>query len=443
MKVAIIGSGIAGISSALNLLNLKDDFDLKDIYVDIFEATDKVGGRVYSFKDAKSQEIIDNGKHLMIGAYTNLFSLLNKLRSFENLQFQKYLQVHLINNFKVSKFQNGIFGKFSQLNSLLKFNGLSIQEKVNLIKFTAKINHIKISQSSTLELLLDNNQSNNVIKQFWEPIVLATMNLPIHIASASLFIEILKKSFFADKNSQKLVFSKIPLMQLFDGIKQVEHPNFNLHLETKIDGIIVTEKNKYELIKKDKSLGIYDGVILSIPPKMAYKLIKTNQQLVSKLNEIQINFFEQVEYSPIISIYLWTENDFLTQDFYGLIDTEFHWIFKEKKSNPYRYTLTKSAAENLIKLSKEEIIELAYDDLSRNFTEFDRKKVIHHNIIFEKQATIKITENIQNMRPSQKLINGFYLAGDWTQTYLPATMESAAYSGRLAVQELKKDYLDF
>jgi squalene-associated FAD-dependent desaturase len=434
MKVAIIGAGIAGISSAVNLLSLNN------IKVDIFEATDKLGGRVYSFKDGKTNEIIDNGKHLMVGAYHNFFSLLLQLHSYDKLQFQKYLKVSLIDNSTIYKFQNGVLGKLSQLISLMQFKGISSKEKYYFIKFLRNLNKISAFSLSVEELLKKWEQSAKIINVFWEPIVLATMNLPINIASASLFLEILKKSFFADKSSQRLVFSKIPLMQLFDDFKQIENANFKLNFETKIDRIYLNENQKYELSAKNGAIGIYDAIILAIPPKMAFKLIKSDENLFSKLNELQIDFFEKVTYSSIISIYLWTENNFLEEDFYGLINSEFHWIFKEKHSGHNRYTLTKSSADNLLNLSKENIMNLAYNDLQKNFKEFDRRKVIHYNIIFEKQATIKISSEIQEIRPTQKLIGGFYLAGDWTQTNLPATMESAALSGKLAVEQFQKDF---
>jgi zeta-carotene desaturase len=173
----------------------------------------------------------------------------------------------------------------------------------------------------------------------------------------------------------------------------------------------------------------YDAVIFAIPP-FAFKKINFS---------FAIPDLDNFESSPIVSLYLWSEEDFMDDDFYALIGTNFQWIFKET-SKSLRYTLTYSAADEIASLAKNEIFEIAFKDLEQTFPKFNRSAIYHSQIIAEKSATIKLTTLSQKLRPYQKISKGIYLAGDWTNTALPATMESAALSGKLAAQNLIIDY---
>ena len=164
-KIGIIGGGVAGISAAIELI------ENPNIHVELFEAKNEIGGRVYSFRDPVTNEYIDNGKHLMVGAYQNLFKLLRKLDTYSELNFQKFLNVEFTNGISEYKLSSGRLGKLSQVISLLKINQFTISEKFNLIRFIIRIGKLKkisISGITALELLLRQNQNENLIQHFWE-----------------------------------------------------------------------------------------------------------------------------------------------------------------------------------------------------------------------------------------------------------------------------------
>ncbi|MEN6296185.1 MAG: FAD-dependent oxidoreductase [Chloroherpetonaceae bacterium] len=423
-KVAIIGGGISGISAAMELID-------KDINIDIYEARNSIGGRVAGIKDKLTGDEIDNGKHLMVGAYSNFFDLLKKLGTFKHLYFQKYFNVNFISESGEFNFSNGRFGKLSQLISLMNFPGISLRDKRNSINFINQVNRgLDATPSESAKDILNNFQISNKISEIlWEPLILATMNTTLREASGKIFLNILKLAFFHSNYSGRLVFSNLQLNKLlipFLTIFPNEHRR--IFLQKSIESVNKIDDDNFIIKIKNGEEYNYNAVIFTLTP-FALKKIKTNFQMPD---------FESFESSPIVSLYLWSEEDFLKNDFYALIGAKFHWIFKETY-NSLRYAFTHSAADEFAMLSKSEIIELAYQDLEKLFPKFNRNLIYQSQLIIEKKATIKLTPQTELLRPAQKISKGIYLAGDWTSTGLPATMESAALSGKHAVGNLITD----
>lgn len=429
-KIGIIGGGVAGISSAVELLKNSHH------HIHIFEAKNELGGRIFSFQDQITGEFIDNGKHLMVGAYSNFFNLLRFIDSYNNLSFQKHLEVNFLKKNIHYSLSSGRFNKISLLFSLIKINQLSISEKFRIINFIKKIKKIKKFENLNItasELLINHGQTFNIIQHIWEPLILATMNIKVQEASAAIFLEILDQAFFSSKSNQKIVFSEVPLMHLLKPIEKLNSNSFCISKYTYINKIERSDNNF--VIHSSTGLSWeFDILILAISPKQIVQILPDSYRFLPEWKKIY-EFTKIIEYSPILSVYLWSNKKLLNKTFTGLIDTEFQWIFSEK-SNKYKYSLTKSAAEDFVTKSKKEIIEIVYKDLSLSLNEFNPEEIFHYQIIFEKQATIKITPEIEKLRPSNQVDECIFIAGDWTNTKLPATLESAAKSGFLAAKEI-------
>lgn len=140
--------------------------------------------------------------------------------------------------------------------------------------------------------------------------------------------------------------------------------------------------------------------------------------------------------SPIVSLHLWFDKEFMDTDFLGLIDQRVQWIFNrrrlmggEKKSSSYLSAVISGAYE-FVDLQKEQLAQIAIDDLHRVFPQSLNAQMIHSVVIKEKRATFSPLVDIEQYRPSTNTpIQNFYIVGDWTDTGLPATIEGAVMSG--------------
>lgn len=438
IRIGIIGAGVSGLSAAYHLSKAGIDS------VEIIEAKDKVGGRVSSFQEMFTKDVIDNGKHLISGAYTTFLELLDFFGTRYCIESPKNLTIPLISVDKQFTFALGNPKKLNQLKSLLKIGNNKLTDKLNLLKFLASINYEKgllgtffknqlrnIHTQTVEQLLISAKQNSDIIKYFWEPLTLATLNAPIQKAPADLFVNVLQKAFFADTNSQKLYFSKIPLLNLIN-IDEKLNKICVLKKETMAEKIKKSEEG-YNVIT-NKGLSIYDALIITLTPNYL-KNIVDKSRISEFLGKDNYEIISSYQYSSIMSMYFWTEQEFMEYDFSAMVGTQFQWIFRESRN---RYTLTMSAANDFVELPKQFIYNLAFGEIEMLFPKFDRSKVNHKLLLTDRNATVQFMPSVGRVK--QRMIKGLYVAGDWTDTGLPATIESAALSGKLAAQELIKDY---
>lgn len=442
-KIAIIGGGLAGISAAVELCEHSAPFYM-------FEQTGRLGGRASSFLDAESGECLDNGQHLISGAYHCFFNLLEKLGTNKHFLRQDSLKVPFLekkllnqNESEINKYllnSSILKGKSGKVLGLLNMKSLSLKSKLNIIQLFIKLQKKSfiVQNISIIDFLKEQKQSEEAIKYFWEPLVLATLNASISLSSALLLARVLRLSFFSDSKSSALLFPKIGLSEYYNNLKDLAiKNNSKLFLNERIVSVKKKE-NAFELISKNGSRFEADCLIAALPPQALLKILP---------NEISENpFFDEMKsykYSAILSVYFWTEKEIFQDMFSALINSKFHWIFNrnaflDRKSKYFSYTLTTSYAENLINLSKKEISNLVNEEL-RHFFQM-KEEPLFTKIIKERRATLQITPDIEAKRyDNQTPISGFYLAGDWTATALPATIESAAQSGRRAAKLFLKE----
>ena len=420
IRVAVIGAGVAGISAAVKL-------SLEGFEVDVFETRGFLGGRTYSFIDNKTDEEIDNGQHLLMGAYENFFKLLDILDTKKYLEFKDGMSIDYIDlQGKKGKFDTSRFkGKFGLIWGFLNFGMLSNSEKSSVFKFLLKIKLFKNSTPNfTLkEYLIINNQSDNLIKVFWEPLCLATMNQDINNVNTEIFLNVIKIIFLGSYKNAKLVFPQTGLSKLIEpAVDFIEKNSGKFRFNEKITKFII-KNDKIEIMLTSVTKYNYDYYISAIP---LYSLAKVLQP--------ELNF--NTEYSTIISVYLWYENNPDIPIITAMINSNIHWIFNRRKilsktnNESGHLAITISSANHLDNLSNEQILDMILYELSLAYPEIRTNTLINSKVIRDKRATIALTNTNIDLRDlfSEDYKN-LFIAGDWTNTSLPATIEGACLSG--------------
>ncbi|MGA8263233.1 MAG: FAD-dependent oxidoreductase, partial [Ignavibacteriaceae bacterium] len=148
------------------------------------------------------------------------------------------------------------------------------------------------------------------------------------------------------------------------------------------------------------------------------------------VNDISILTKLQLTYSSILSIHIWLNKNKLEKTFYGLINSKVHWVF----NHGTHLTLVISDANGIIELTKEELFEIAVEELNK-YLNISRKEIRNYKVLKEKRATYVPSNDIIGDRPfTITEFTNFLLAGDWVETGLPSTIESAVFSGRIAAE---------
>jgi squalene-associated FAD-dependent desaturase len=428
-KIGIIGAGVAGINSAYHLIK-------KGYLVDLHESRDNLGGRINSFIDNKMNDEIDNGQHILIGAYKEFIKLLIGLNTFDLLKIQKALFVkYYSKDSKEAQLDTSfLYGDMGMIIGLIKFDFLSTRDKINIVLFVLKLKFriLKSKSKSILEVLKYENQSDNSILCFWEPMILATMNTQVGICDASLFINVLKQGFFAGRENAKIIIPKVGLCNLINPIIDlINENNGNVYMKNTMTEII--QSNDKIIIKNvDGDEFEYDEIIIAIPPDR-----------ISKLIGIETPWANEFEFSPIISVYLWFEREFFDDDFASILGTNIQWLFNKRLisgeiKNNSLVSLTISEASKLIEMGNKEIVDMCESELRQIFPKLNDNKLLHYRVIKERNATLLAKVGIEKAREKVKSINNkIHFAGCWTDTKLPSTIEGAALSGKIAVDKIK------
>lgn len=428
--VTVIGGGIAGLSASVFLTE-------QGFKVTLLEASPKLGGRAYSFLDKEKNQFFDNGQHILAGWYKNTFEYLKIIGSYDKLNFQKELEVNFMNtDKKVFRLRcPDAEPPMNLIKGLLKFNALGFKDKFalrNIKKLLKEENDFESKYVNVRELLAGINQTNNLIKYFWEPFILAVFNTRLENVSVKIFLNVLKIGFNI-KNNSTLVIPAVNLNELLvdDALKFFQMKNVNVILNKRIVRISTNEKID-KLIAEDGSEVISD-LYLSAVPFFAFK------KLFDETTYYENNFkSELLKSSSIVSVHLFFQEkipeDMIPYNSFnmtGLIGTIVQWIFKRSDRH---LSLVISGADDLqvTDMSHEDILELCVKDLMQTVEGFDKLIVSDYKVIKEKRATF-IPDHVSNeLRSGQKTkYDNLFIAGDWTNTGMPATIESAVTSAKI------------
>jgi squalene-associated FAD-dependent desaturase len=421
-KCIIIGGGIAGLTSAAYLSNL-------GFHVMLLESTPKLGGRAYSFKDNYANNDIDNGQHILMGCYVDTLKFIKLIGAKENFIYQNSLQVNFLKSGK-SELRLNAFGKLYPINllvALLRFKAVTFQERLSIVRFMLKLPFVsshKIKDMNVKEWLEKENQSEDVVKSLWQIIAVGALNTSIDKASAITFRDILLKIFFRGNSASTIILPKYGLSQSYvkNAVDFIELNNGKVELSSNVEELIIPENKIVEIRTANKSYKDVDFVISAVP---FYSLMKF---LPAGILSTYISF----DYSSILNIHIWLKNNPLNESFYGLIDSPVHWIFNKG----LHINLVISDANHLMEKSAEEIYKMCLHEL-KIFTTISESDVQNYKVIKEKRATFIPTNQILNSRSSSKTkISNLFLAGDWNDTGLPSTLESAVKSGRIAAENV-------
>lgn len=421
-KVVIVGGGFAGLSAAVHLANV-------GINVELFEASPKLGGRAYSFFDDITGDVIDNGQHILMGCYKETIHFLKLIGALNNIYYQDKLEINFVDKYSgvVPLISKSKFYPFNLLAGLLSYKAIKFTDRVNIIKFFLKLLGTPSESLNNLtvkELLDDNHQNDRTIKAFWDILVVGTLNTNLEKASAKIFIDILKKMFLKGNKSASILLPKTGLSEMYcnNASAFLNNHNGGINLSSRVSYIEIRNEKVKSVIVNNKPVDGFDFVVSAVPFHSFQKMFLDSDYLLSDL---------KFDYSPILTVHIWLNENPFKEKFYGLIDSKVHWIFNHGK----HITIVISDAGAMIEFNSEKIYKVVVEEIHNYFAFFNNSLISNYKIIKEKRATFVPSPAILNSRPNANTkIKNLFLAGDWTNTGLPSTIEGAVKSGRIAAE---------
>lgn len=402
--------------------------------VTIFESAMQLGGRARSVAIELNGllQILDNGQHILLGAYTETLSLLKKVGVNEKqalLRLPLQIKMQSTSGKTVFKFKSFSLlpAPFNLLLGLLFCRGLNFSERINAIKLMRflKNNDYQIANDKPLVLFLINHlQSKRLIQYLWEPICLAALNTPLEKASTRVFLNVLRDSFSGSKHNSDFLLPRLDLSQILaDPLAHyIQSKGGTIKFNQRVRHVVQNQQG----FTLETRTGKFDfsHVIIATSPVRVAKLISK----LPKLNQV-ITQTESYEYQPIYTIYLqYPAHTKLPAAIHGLSNATGQWVFDRGIlcGQHNLIAVIVSAEGKHQKLTQDQLAFEVAKELHCAFPNLH--KPLWHKVIAEKRATFACVPKLE--RPTNRsLVPNLYLAGDYTYADYPATIEGAVRSG--------------
>ena len=432
-RVAVIGGGFAGLSAGVTLAE-------RGVQVELLEARARLGGRAYSFRDETSGTVVDNGQHAMMGCYARTLAFLDRIGCGGKLFRQRDLHVPFIHPERGlgAVACRGLPGPLHVMGGILGYRLLDRGERLRALAAGVRLMGMRARRDPGLRtltvegLLVGLGQSAHARAAFWYPVAIATLNeLPAR-ASAAPFVEVLARAFFGSRRDSQFVLPRVGLSDLYtdDARRFIEARGGRVTVGAQVAGLSTAGERVDGLAFRDGLRLPVDGCVTALPPRALAPLLP--ELLRDRLA------LDRYETSPIVSAHLWLDRPVLDAPFVGLLGTTTHWLFDRSALVPGGddgtcVSAVISAGREAAAWETGQVADTVIADMRALVPAARSAELRRAVVVKEKQATISVTPETERLRPGPETsLSNLALAGDWTATGLPPTIESAVLSGERA-----------
>jgi squalene-associated FAD-dependent desaturase len=442
-RVVIIGGGFAGLAAGVRLSERGHE-------VLLLERRNYLGGRAYSFIDSKTGDVVDNGQHLFMGCYRHTIAFLETIGRLDRLKFQDRPHVDFLDRRGFASFDcPPLPAPLHVLAGLLRMKGIGIGDKLRTLNVGRAIkgNGSLTPGTLTVDQWLDElGQSSRIKQRFWYPMVVATLNQSPDIASARMLKVVLQEAFGGDSRAASIGISRVGLSDLYtDGASDfIKARGGDVQTGAQVRRLIVEHGVVIAIELKDGQRIEGDYFVSAVPPEALFAILP---------EELRTKEFAQLDSlgsSPIVSINLWFDRPIIDREFVGLLGTRCQWIFNKdlilggkqaampglpesSSTRSNQVAVIISAARDFVDWTRADLVNMAVSELRELLPASRSAALLHSVIVKEREASLSHTVASDSLRPSPRTsIPNLILAGDWIDTGLPATIESAVMSGDVA-----------
>jgi len=423
-SVLVIGGGLAGLATAAAL-------GPAGFEVDLLETRGFLGGRATSYPvnpGEENSEIIDNCQHILMRCCVNLIDFYKRLGVFDRIRF--YREFFFIEpGGRTSPISAGrLPAPFHFTGSMLRMHCLDLGDKIAVSRGLLAIRKERarrtdLDRITMLDWLREKKQPQRAIDRFWSQVLVSAINEDLDKMAAMHAFQVFWLGFLARANSYEMGVPSIPLGELYapDAWRRVG--NTRLQLRSPVERIVVED-------------GAIRGVMVGGERRTAdyYVCALPFERVAGILPELDLDL-KQFTHSPITGIHLWFDRTITQLAHATLLDRTIQWMFNKSKG---RYLqLVVSASRELVEMERGAVIDLAVRELAEFFPRAREAKLEKAHVVKELRATFSARPGLEAHRPASatKFAN-LFLAGDWTRSGWPATMEGAVRSGYLAAEAI-------
>ncbi|MFA7236057.1 MAG: hydroxysqualene dehydroxylase HpnE [Phycisphaeraceae bacterium] len=461
--VIVLGGGVAGIAAAVRLAQ-------RGVKVTLIETRKRLGGRAGSFpnKDTAPGSYLDQSQHVLLGCCTNLMDLYERLGVSDRVTWLDRLHFFDKQGHHDVLSSAPLPAPLHLGPAMLRFGTLTWRDKLAIQRAMLRMLRIgvkgraKFADRTFGQWLHEMNQPERAIERFWAVIVVSACNLPPGKVSAAVAMQVFQEGFLAHRRAYLMGVSKVPLVRLYDQAEPiVRAAGGQVMLGQSIERLRFAGGRITGVMIENERWLEADAYISALPFDRLAKIAPPPPEGVA--DDARFRWLDKLDVSPIIGIHLWLDRAVMEWSHMIFVDSPLEWVFRKSEvasgksqvgsgqpqtanrkpqTEQYLHAVV-SAADAWVDKSQDEIVAMAMSELAAylpggaGVPAIREAKLLRAKVVKEKRATFAAVPGSDAYRPATcgETAN-LMLAGDWTATGWPATMEGATRSGYAAAGAL-------
>jgi squalene-associated FAD-dependent desaturase len=432
--VVVVGGGLAGISAALTLADA-------GAAVTLLESKARLGGATWSFR--RRGLSFDNGQHVFLRCCTSYLAFLERLGASSSVHLQDRLDLPVVapGGARARLRRSRLPAPLHLAGSLIRYRHVPLTDRLRLGRALLPLRRADLADAALddttfAEFLHRHGQSDAAIGRLWDLICVPTVNLPASDASLTLAATVFQIGLLTDAAAGDIGWSRIPLSELHadHATAALERVGTDVRTSTPVERIegsgggaaVTTATERIEA----------EAVVVAVPHDVAARLLADAVVGATRWSELGT--------SPIVNVHLVYDRRVIHEEFLAVVDSPLQFVFDRTATSGLAdrssggeqcLAVSLSAASKWIAAPADALVAMAHDELARLFPAASAARLLDSVVVRERAATFAGRPGTRRLRPGPVTgVRGLYVAGAWTDTGWPATMEGAVRSGVAAAE---------
>ena len=437
--VIIVGAGFAGLTAGSVLAS-------RGARVLVLDARPQLGGRATAFRDRHTGELVDNGQHVLFGCYRETLEFLRLVGASDHVRAQTSLELVCFDRARRRSVLRcpAVPAPLHLLAGVMRWSAIPLADRLSALRLAMPLlsarrqltgaRTVSVSPAdATVQQWLDQHRQGPVLQEWlWHPLAVAALNQLPEDAAADAFVRVLAEMFAPDPAAAGVVLPVRPLHEMYAEPAREFIRRHGGEVRTSSLARISVERERVAGVQVRDESFTAPAIVAAVPwfairalfgpssPAALAALFATSAAMVSM---------------PIVTVNLWYDRPVMGDAFAGLPGRAMQWVFDKRAAfggSASHLSLVSSGANAIVGRSNQELTDLAAREIEASLPDARGVWPIRGTVVREKQATFSLAPG-QPRRPGVRTgIGGLLLAGDWTDTGLPATIEGAVVSGNRA-----------
>jgi len=433
-RVAIVGGGLAGLAAAVALAERGNK-------VTLFESRRRLGGRAASFTDPTTGEPVDHCQHVSLGCCTNFADFCRRVGVDHLLRRDRQMSFFTRDG-RVSLIRAApLPAPLHLAPSLLRLHYLTLRERIGIVRAMlrlARASRESLAGVTVADWLRENGQTPQAIDRFWGVVLVSALGESVERASMLHAQKVFIDGFVSARTAYEIYVPRASLGELYGDalLAWFERNHVQVKLGTAIERVEQTTDRKFR-VTHPSGVEEFDAVVMALPWHRVAAAV--SPAIVTALPELVRA--QEIAAAPITGVHLWFDRPLTTLPHAVLVDMLSQWVFARAETktdsgaSEHYYQVVISASRHIVGRPKDEVITEICDELRGLWPAARDAKLLRSKIVTDPLSVFSVAPGIEALRPPQVTrIPGLALAGDWTRTGWPATMEGAVRSGFLAAE---------